>query len=367
MGKRHAPICRQSNWVAARAGSGDCPFGPETAAAVGTACESLHVRRREAVYRAYWAFAAERQRVFLRRVAGEPGPWTDDPIISHFKFTNPYRASDRVSQFLIRDVIYADGDFNADDVLLRTVLFRLFSKPATWRALERELGPIRRVSLRGSRIAPTLERLQANGPIYTNAFILCANKAYGHKRKYLNHLALVGHMFRRGALPRAIAAAGSLANVYEALRQYPLIGPFMAYQLSVDINYSELVDFSEDDFTVPGPGAERGIRKVFPNAKREEMAPLIHWMTAQQEAEPARLGIGLPTLFGRRLHAIDSQNLFCELDKYARAAFPALKSNRQRIKATFAPSPEPLELFYPPKWGLNERLPKTPAVTARSL
>jgi hypothetical protein len=127
--------------------------------------------------------------------------------------------------------------------------------------------------------------------------------------------------------------------------------------LAVDINYSDLVDFSEDEFTVAGPGAERGIRKVFPDARRADMAPLIHWMTAHQEAEAARLSIDLPTLFGRRLHAIDCQSLFCELDKYARAAFPGLKSNRRRIKSTFVPSQEPLNLFYPPKWGLNDRLP----------
>ena len=42
-----------------------------------------------------------------------------------------------------------------------------------------------------------------------------------------------------------------------------------------------------------------------------------------------------------------------DYDKYARVQFPELLSNRTRIKATFTPSPEPLELFYPPKWGLT--------------
>ena len=314
------------------------------------------MRRRDALYRAYWTFAAERQRIFLRRVAGEPPPWTDDAILGRFKFTNAYRASDRVSQFLIRDVIYTTGDFAPDDVLLRTVLFRLFSRPSTWRALERELGPITRSTLRGNTVAKLLGRLQAEGRIYTSAFILCANKAYGHERKHLNHLALVRHMFRRRGLPLAVSRARSMAKVYEALRTYPLIGPFMAYQLAIDINYSELTDFSEDEFTVPGPGAERGILKIFPAARRADMPRLIHWMSESQELEAARLGIEPPSLFGRRLHAIDCQSLFCELDKYARVAFPQLKSNRQRIKTKFTPSPEPLPLFYPPKWGLNERL-----------
>jgi hypothetical protein len=61
-----------------------------------------------AVYNSYWRFAAERQNVFFRRLEGRPGPWTHDPVIRAHKFTNAYRASDRVSQYLIRNVIYRD-------------------------------------------------------------------------------------------------------------------------------------------------------------------------------------------------------------------------------------------------------------------
>ena len=316
------------------------------------------MERRDAVYRAYWSFASERQRIFERRVVdGEAPPWTGDEILARYKFTNPWRASDRVSQYLIRDVIYARPDLSAEDQLARIVLFRLFSKPSTWRAIERTLGPLRRATLRSPALPKLLGQLQADGPIYTNAFILCATNAFGHDRKYLNHLALVRAMLRGGRLPRAVARARRLEAIYDALLTFPLIGPFMAYQLAIDINYSELADFSEDEFTVPGPGAERGIRKVFPAAQRRDMAPIIHGMVSEQEDACARLGIARPTLFGRPLRAIDCQNLFCELDKYARVRFPELRSNRQRIKATFVASVEPLSLFYPPKWRINERLP----------
>jgi alpha-glutamyl/putrescinyl thymine pyrophosphorylase clade 1 len=307
------------------------------------------VERREEVYRAYWHLACERQAIFERRMRGEPAPWTRDEILRTYKFTNPWRASDRVTQFLIRDVIYDDTELPAEDVLARIVLFRLFSRPATWRALEARLGPFRAATLASTALPKVLEELRARGPIYTGAFILCANRAYGYERKYMNHIALVRAMLSRGSLPRAVASAVSLRDLYQALVEFPLIGPFMAYQLAIDINYSELTDFSEDEFTVPGPGAERGIRKVFPQARRRDMTGLIMRMVAEQDnavAEP-------PLLFGRRrLHAIDCQNLFCELDKYARVRFPELRSNRTRIKTRFTPTPEPLRLFYPPKWRI---------------
>ena len=34
------------------------------------------------VFDTYWHFAAERQRIFRRRVRGEPAPWTNDPVLS---------------------------------------------------------------------------------------------------------------------------------------------------------------------------------------------------------------------------------------------------------------------------------------------
>ena len=313
------------------------------------------MRRREDVYETYWTFAAERQRVFERRAMGDRAPWTEDPILAEYRFTNPWRASDRVSQFLIGEVIYAHQELAPADQLIRIIFFRLFSRPQTWRSLEARLGTLTARSLRDKKLEGALAELRASGPIYTSAFILCANKAYGHSRKHLNHLALLREMSSGDRLYGEVSGCQTLEELYEVLRTYPLLGPFMAYQLAIDINYSELVDFSENEFTVPGPGAERGIRKVFPDANRKEMPAIIERMVDDQASACTSLGIEPPSLFGRALHAIDCQNLFCELDKYARVRFPELRSNRTRIKATFSPSAEPIELFYPPKWRINER------------
>jgi hypothetical protein len=336
-------------------------------AAPSPACATLfgmNAVPRDEVYRTYWTFAVERQRIFMRRLAGESQPWTDDPILQSYKFCNAFRASDRVSQFLIRYVIYDGRERSPEDVLLRIVLFRLFSKPATWRALETALGDVSASTFDEERTGAVLDGLYARGEsLYTGAFILCANKAYGHARKHRNHLALVRALLASG-LSSVLARARGLRDVYEAFLAFPLLGPFMAYQLAIDINYSELTDFSEDEFTVPGPGAERGFRKCFKSLGSANPAAIIDWMVENQERECERLGLEPPALFGRRLHAIDCQSLFCEVDKYSRVAFPELKSDRTRIKAAFVPTPEPLPLFYSPKWGLNERLPLSMRTTA---
>jgi hypothetical protein len=311
---------------------------------------------RQPVYDTYWRFAAARQEIFHKRAEGLAGPWTTDPILQRYKFCNAYRASDRASQYLIRHVIHGEhaADLEADDVFLRVVLFRLFSKESTWEALEAASGGVRRATLNPEALGDLLERMRAQQPIYTAAFILAPTDVYGYRSKHRNHLELVRRMFRPGALGRDLARARTLEQVFEALRTWPMIGDFMGYQLAVDLNYTHFLDFSEDSFTVPGPGALRGLHKVFQDFGDRTPQQLIMDMSRRQDDEFGRLGLGWRDLFGRPLHAIDCQNLFCEVDKYSRVAFPEIASGRTRIKQMFAPSTVPLRLFYPPKWQIND-------------
>jgi hypothetical protein len=314
---------------------------------------------RAEVFDTYWRFAAERQEIFNRRTAGRPGPWTEDPILGQYKFCNTFRASDRVSQYLIREVIYGPlgSGLPAEDAFMRIVLFRIFSKESTWEVLEAATGGLTRATFDAGQLDAVLAAAKAKGPIYTAAFILCAANPYGFGAKHQNHVELVRRMFAPGGLGSKLARARSLSEVYDQLLEWPMIGPFLAYQLAIDLNYSEHFDFSEDEFTVPGPGAVRGLHKVFADFGGLRPDELIMRMVDQQEDQFDRLGLSFEGLFGRRLHAIDCQGLFCETDKYSRVAFPDLKSNRQRIKQVHTPSTAPLNLFYPPKWGLNDKLP----------
>lgn len=310
---------------------------------------------REGVYELYWTFASRRQQAFERRAAGEPGPWTDDPILREYKFCNVFRAADRVSQYLIREIAYGDECHRPEDLLFQIVAFRTFSSPRTWDGVRAILGrqPIV-ADLENGSFAQALEKQRERvGGLYTGAFILCANKAYGHDLKHRNHVALFQDMFIRNRLGERIRGANSFEQIVRLLESFPLMGPFMSYQTAVDINYSNVVSFDEDDYTQAGPGALRGLAKAFVTLGDYGPTDAIHWMVERQERELDRLGLPFNGLWGRRLHAIDCQGLFCELDKYCREAVPELRSERSRIKAKFQPSQEPLRLQFPPDWSLQ--------------
>ena len=87
-------------------------------------------------YETYWRFAAERLAIFYRRRRDPVGPWTTDPTLRAYRFTNVFRATDRVSQYLIREVQYrADRSLEPGEVFFRSILFKIFNKIETWEAL----------------------------------------------------------------------------------------------------------------------------------------------------------------------------------------------------------------------------------------
>ncbi|MEN6543667.1 nucleotide kinase domain-containing protein [Parvibaculum sp.] len=308
------------------------------------------------VYDTYWRFAAERQAIYMRRLSDPVGPWTADPILAAYRFTNAYRASDRVSQFLIREVQYhEDRSQEPREVFFRTLLFKIFNRIDTWLALERELGPLTWGATDLDDMTRVLDTLMAKGQrLYSAAYIMPA-PALGHARKHANHLALIKRMLD-DRVPERIRQARSLRSVFETLLRYPGLGPFLAFQYTIDLNYSTLLDHDESDFVIAGPGALDGIAKCFTHTGHRSPEEVIYWVYEQQERAFADAGLAFQILFGRRLQPIDCQNLFCEISKYARVAHPEIKglSGRTRIKQSFRRTLDPLPPpMFPPRWNLQ--------------
>lgn len=312
-----------------------------------------------AVFDSYWRFACERQLIYLRRVAGGVAPWTDDPVINQFRFTNAYRACDRVSQYLISRVIYDKKDSNRDeaDTVLRVLLFKFFNRIATWRLLETSFGDISAKTFSVKRMGAVLDdAMDRREPIYSAAYIIPpVPRLSGTQRKHHGHLRLL-EMMLADSLPGQVAKANSLAEVYALLASYPGLGPFLAFQLAIDLNYTPVLSFDETSFVVAGPGARSGIAKCFTRADRFPPEDIIRLVAETQRQELERRGLRFPRLPGRDLQLVDCQNLFCEVDKYARVAHPEIvdPAGRSRIKQSFKPVGPISPPFFPPKWRVGD-------------
>jgi hypothetical protein len=309
------------------------------------------------VYDAFWHFAAERQAIFERRKENPLGPWTEDPILRQHKFTNVYRASDRTSQYLIKNVIYGNEISPAtDDAVFRILLFKLFNRIDTWTLLERTFGQICIRDFSPERFGMCLDGAMESGmSIYSGAYIMpSGSKTYRSTRKHRTHLAILRDMLLDD-LPKRAADAKNLKELFLLLRGFPLIGDFLAYQYAIDINYSEVTDFSESEFVVPGPGSRSGIRKCFTELRGLSESEIISIVTNVQDREFSKRGLKFAYIGNRPLQQIDIQNIFCEVDKYARVQFPEItgRHNRSKIKQRFHPNSAPINYWYPPKWKIN--------------
>jgi len=310
------------------------------------------------VYYSYWSFAYKRQEVFFNRLQNKPWPWTADGVIQKHKFTNAYRASDRVSQYLIKEVIYK-GDQSLNEVFFRTMVFKLFNKIETWNLLLSKFKEISWKEFSFKALDDVLsEEMNRGNRIYSAAYIMpSGGRGTSYSRKHQFHLGLVEEMMT-DRLPEKLAESKSMAEAFELLLSYRSIGRFLAYQYVTDLNYSSHYNWDEMDFVCAGPGAKDGIKKCFVSTGDYSEEDIIRIMADVQEIEFQRLGLSFRSLWGRKLQLIDCQNLFCEVDKYARVAHPDVKgvSGRTRIKQKFESKGNLLQPWYPPKWSINNKI-----------
>jgi hypothetical protein len=309
------------------------------------------------VYDSYWKFAALRQEAFFNRFEGMGYPWSKDSILNQYKFTNAYRAADRVSQYLIKNVIY-DSDLpnTPKEILFRILLFKLFNKIETWELLKKNFGPLTYEDYKFNHFDRLLHETIVSGRrIYSAAYIMPSGGSYfGYERKHSNHLKLI-ELILENETDERLTSVKTMQGAFQIMKGFPGFGDFLAYQLLIDINYSPILNFSESEFVVPGPGAKGGISKCFVHTGGLNEVEIIKLVTDRQEKEFERLGLLFRNLWGRPLQLIDCQNLFCEVDKYSRVKHPDIKGNsdRVKIKQIFRPSSSIIEYSFPPKWNIN--------------
>lgn len=88
------------------------------------------------------------------------------------------------------------------------------------------------------------------------------NYAHVSPKKYPRYIRLLKDMMSTDVTGK-LQAAKTYQDPFQVLHAYPLYEDFIGMQHLTDINYSEVINFDEDDFIVPGPGALNGIRKCW--------------------------------------------------------------------------------------------------------
>lgn len=319
------------------------------------------IKVRDTVFKYYFHFMEKRMDIFWARYNNEKYPWTDDDILLRHKFTNVYRSCDRVSQYLIRNVIYSDSakKMSEEDMLFRILIFKVFNRIETWEYLESKIGVLNLNSFDVLRISKLLSERIASKPIFSSAYLMTGshNSYIQYFSKHERWLQMINNKFVKEKLLVKIIKAKSLKEIFELLSLCPFIGDFLAYQYAIDFNYSEVINFDENSFVKAGIGAVRGLKKCFENTNEYDYDYLIHYTHDNLQKYREQYGfVDFKNLFGREPTLIDVQNCFCETDKYLREKMPELKVDNTRIKQIYKRNTNNINYFFPPKWGINDKI-----------
>jgi hypothetical protein len=258
----------------------------------------------------------ERHSIYEKRRAGLPKPWTADPILQQYRFTNVYRELDTVTVWIAnnwrnrRPADVADLPYS----WFAMVVARLINWPDTLA----ELGYP--VPWNSRRFVDVLRARAARGEkVFTGAYMISAGPDAGQdKATYLADKVLTPLWENRDKTTFRIAQGSALDDVQRILQSQNGLGSFMAAQVVADLKYTFPFTLATDwaSFAASGPGSMRGLNWV---CGREFEA---HWneqdfraalATLKQIVDPWLVENQLPVM-----HAQDLQGCLCELHKYVK-------------------------------------------------
>jgi hypothetical protein len=270
-----------------------------------------------------WRWVKERHAIYTARREGKPSPWTAEPIIATYKFTNIFREIDQESQACVRIANSGASRVSFEEQFPRCILFRTFNLDSTWQLLTQRLGKEPRLNnFDLNRYCSILST--STTTIYSNAYygpypqldlewqsVGLVREATAEKF----HLRVVQMMIEQG-MPAKIAGAVSLDEIAALLQTFPRIGDFKAGQLALDLNYGPHLGLPVDRFVIAGPGAQKGVNRCFA-AHDKRFNEVIRLVCLFQDAcSRAAIGEPVPRLHGRAPMTV--QNWFCEISKYLR-------------------------------------------------
>jgi hypothetical protein len=256
-------------------------------------------------------FIWERHQIFRRKRNRKPKPWTNDPILQRYRFTNVYRELDTVTIWIRRN--WREPHEQDPDLWFALAVARLVNWPDTLA----ELGYP--VPWRPDHFVAVLEdRARRSEKVYTGAYMVHADQHYqGTKAAYLAEEVLTPMWRDRQSL--RLITRGTLAAAHRAVMQYRAMGSFMAGQVIADLKYVPPLQNAPDWWTwaASGPGSCRGLNRLLGRVKDAPWEER-EWLRCLQELHEREIQPFIEAKGMMSMHMQDAQGCMCEIDKYLR-------------------------------------------------
>jgi hypothetical protein len=289
----------------------------------------------EAVER-FFGWIDNRHDIYRKRAAGQPPPWTTDPILQRYKFTNPFRENDRVTVWMRNNWTKPNDGQQSHEILFNCCLFRMvgtseFAQEHGWV----ELGAPFDNPTRGWNPEKTKAiiqtRMDNKQKTFTGAYIITNQGIKAPKSEVVVDHFLKPVYENRHKLAEVARDTNSLQEMHSALSEYPGWGGggFMAYEVVTDLNYTSVLANAHDRYTWAnaGPGARRGLNRLLGEPLEKSMRQPVANSKMHSLLQMKNDFSKLPPKTKKQIDMRTIEHSLCEWDKYERVR---LKQGRPR-------------------------------------
>ena len=252
----------------------------------------------------FWYWIDERHRIYLNRQKGMPKPWTKDPAMLDFKFTNVFRELDTGTIWLRENFLEPHKDDHMTLLVFNICWYRKYN----WYRTGEILGW--RKSWKAEEIIELL-RPHSRGKLITGAHFSIAEPGYP---RWEGMAYICENLWKvKGQITQVARSTQSLKSTFEEILKVSYIGPFLAYEMVTDIRHTRVLEDAWDInlWANPGGGALRGLRRLgLPHTPTVEA---ITSMKRLLDMSHTATGPHVPEMELR-----DIEHSLCEFDKWSR-------------------------------------------------
>jgi hypothetical protein len=220
----------------------------------------------------FFNFALERDRIWMQKeVVKKPAPWTSDPYLHKYSFTNVYREKDAVTRWMRKNVTdprNTDVSGFMHDVIPASLVFRWFNRIEIGEIVFNNTCDVADIpydqfmlsGLPEALTAPILKKYP-NGPFVNGAYII---KGYDGMDKLHGVVRCLQNVRNHDWESKEVKDIKTMQHMTEYLQRFPYMGAFMAYEIACDLRYTSVLENAPDKMTWanPGPGAARGLKRI---------------------------------------------------------------------------------------------------------
>ena len=336
----------------------------------------------EEVMKYHHLYLTERHEIYKRKEIEKlpQKDWTKDEVFRDYRFTNIRRELDRESKWLI-EKISTNNSLTLEQKILNTILFRTYNKSSTLSIIDYPITDFANLDIDAYRKVFEIyahehpkyvfftPAFNTGGLKFANAFpkrikdkaylnqpglqvtVIC--KENGERQEGMVYkdardmvanepdlyeiegwegniptrmIHMIKHLYEID-LQGKILEAETQQEAYEALLTVHGFSGFLAYQVFVDLTYIPEYKFSENEFTISGPGCNRGLNDLFEDRDGLSDEELLFWVrdNIQKKWKEAGWSADYSQIFDhlpdcdQGLNVMMLENSFCELSKLTKA------------------------------------------------